>query len=144
MGYSLESIMAGFPDGLYLRQLKTIIQQGGFETSNYELRQSLLNSKQISCNNGKYYFIQVKEDVYDQELKIAMKDLIKTLKHFTMILQKSRIVERFNDSEEESDREEYNPHEESDLDEDTMPRKFWVKKKSEKKPIPRYREQAKH
>ncbi len=123
MAYSIEALLFAFPEGLTLKQLKSMIREAGFQITNKDLMTQLGLLPNIEkC--GKCFKKMSGQDQEEEKLMIATKDLIKSLKQFIVASQGKRSYKtqlETNSSEDDSESED-------STDEDQMPRKFWEKK----------------
>jgi len=131
MGYSIQGLLSGFPDGLYLVQIKKMLQQAGYKVGRSELLEELKNSERYCVSHGKW-FIKTEQSIKQQELNnelaVAVRDLTKSLQNFVLVLKKSKIELPETSESSDSSGSDSKSESKNDSNKDKMPRKFWVKR----------------
>ncbi len=132
MSYSIEAILAAFPNGLTFIQIRKMIYAAGFGISYSELSIYLHAAPEIELKGKKFY----KKDQPDvRKRKQKQKELTKAVSDFTNSLQNFMKAQTATKDYITEDSSSWDEKSEEDSDSDsTTNRKFWEKKPKEPKP----------
>ncbi len=127
MGFSLHGILAAYPDGLTLSQLKKNIESAGFHITRAELLYQInLIPTIIKCK--KRYKISTEQDESKKKLALAVKNLIKSLKQFELAAQIAKSYFDASNSDSESESTSSDDSDSTESKDDKMSRKFFQRK----------------